>query len=97
VFQSGWKPCARVGVFVERRAVELAKPMRIRREMRRHPVQDDADADLVAAVDEAGETFRIAEAGRRRIEARSSGSPRTGRRDSVIGRNSIWVKPMSTQ
>ena len=37
--------------------------------MRRHPVDQDADAGAVGAVDKAGKAFDIAEAGRGRIEA----------------------------
>ena len=36
--------------------------------MRRHPVEDDADAGPVRAVDEARKALRVAEAGGRRIE-----------------------------
>jgi hypothetical protein len=35
---------ARVGVLVEMRAVEEAEPVRVAREMPRHPVEDHADA-----------------------------------------------------
>ena len=60
---------ARIGMLVERRAVETGEAVLVGREMRRHPVEDDADAGPVRAVDEAGEALRIAEARRRRIEA----------------------------
>ena len=56
-------------MLVERRAVELRKPVLVDREMRRHPVEDDADAGAMGAVDEAREAVRVAEAGGRRIEA----------------------------
>ena len=56
-------------MLVKRGAVEPAQAVGVGREMRRHPVEDDADADLVGAVDEAGKAFRLAEAGGRRIEA----------------------------
>ena len=55
-------------MLVERRAVEQGKAVLVGREMRRHPVDDDADAGPVRAVDEARKTFRIAEPRRRRIE-----------------------------
>ena len=55
-------------MLIERGAVEMRKAMRIGREMRRHPVEDDADADLVRAVDEPGKAFRIAEPRGRRIK-----------------------------
>ncbi len=60
---------ARVGMLVERGAVELHKPVLVHREMRRHPVEDDADAGAMGAIDEARKAVRVAEAGRRRIEA----------------------------
>ena len=60
---------ARILVLVERGAVEAGEAVRVGREMRRHPVDDDADAGLVAAVDEAGEGLRRAEAAGRREEA----------------------------
>ena len=60
---------ARVLVLVERGAVEAGEAVRVGREMRRHPVEDDADAGLVAAVDEAGEILRRAEAAGRREQA----------------------------
>ena len=60
---------ARVGVFVERGAVETRQPLRIGREMRRNPVEDDAEARGVRAIDEAGEAGRLAEAAGRREQA----------------------------
>ena len=56
-------------MLVERGAVELHQPVLVDREMRRHPVEDDADAGAVGAVDETRKAVRIAEAGGRRIEA----------------------------
>src|SRR5713226_2700734 len=41
---------ARVGVFVEMSAVELGKAMSVAREMRRRPIEKDAEASLVTAV-----------------------------------------------
>ncbi len=60
---------ARIVVLVEMRAVEIGQPVAVLREMRRHPVDDHADALLVAAVHEVLEVVRRAEAGRRRIVA----------------------------
>ena len=57
---------ARVVVLVERGAVEVGQAVLVGREMRRHPVEDDAEAGLVGAVDEAGEAGGIAEARGRR-------------------------------
>ena len=48
------------------RAVEMREPVRVVREMRRHPVEDDADPGRVRGVDEVGEILRRAEAARRR-------------------------------
>src|SRR5262245_25983067 len=60
---------ARIGVLVEMRAVELAEAVRVGREMPGDPVEQEADAALVAAVDEAGERLRPAVAAGRRIQA----------------------------
>ena len=49
---------ARVGVFVERGAVEPGEAVGVGREMRRHPVEDDAEARGVGAVDEAARSRR---------------------------------------
>ena len=60
---------ARVGMFVERGAVEMGEAMRVDREMRRHPVEDDAEARRMRTIDEAREARRIAEAAGRREQA----------------------------
>ena len=52
---------ARVGVLVERRAVEAGQAVRVLGEMRRDPVQQHADAVAVAVVDEVAEVVGIAE------------------------------------
>ena len=39
-------PLPRIGVLVEVRAVEFRQAVRVRREMRRHPVQNHADPVL---------------------------------------------------
>lgn len=51
---------ARILVLVERSAVEAGETMGIGREMRRHPVEDDAYAGLVAGVDEMLEVIGTA-------------------------------------
>ena len=56
-------------MLVERRAVETREPVLVGREMRRHPVEDDAEPGLMGAVDEAREAVRLAEARGRREEA----------------------------
>ncbi len=52
---------ARIGVFVERGAVELAQAVRVVGKMPRHPVQDHAETGAVAGIDEMGEILRRAE------------------------------------
>ncbi|MFK4686340.1 hypothetical protein ABIF39_008097 [Bradyrhizobium diazoefficiens] len=59
----------RVGVLVERGAVEAAEPVRIVREVTGHPVEQHADAFAVAGVDQRGKIFRRAEPAGRCIEA----------------------------
>src|SRR5262245_56889654 len=53
---------ARIGMLVERRAVEAREPVLILREVARDPVEDDADARPVTRVDEGLEILRRAEA-----------------------------------
>ena len=65
----GMEAAARIGMLVERPAVEMREAVLVGRKMRRHPVEDDAEAGLVRAVDEAGEAGRIAVAPRRREQA----------------------------
>ena len=55
---------ARVGVFVERGAVEVDQAVSVAREMRGHPIDNYADARLMAAIDEIHEIFGSAEARR---------------------------------
>src|SRR5690242_17749785 len=43
---------ARIEMLVERSAVEAREPMRIGREVSRHPVEDDADAGAVQRIHE---------------------------------------------
>ena len=56
----GMKSLARVGVFVEMGAVEIGEAVRVGREVRRNPVEDDADAVLVQVVDQIHEILRRA-------------------------------------
>ena len=60
---------ARIGVLVERGAVEPRQSLLIGREMGRDPVEDDAKARGMRPVDEAGESRRLAEAPGRREQA----------------------------
>src|SRR5690606_41994804 len=64
----GMEALARVGVLVERGAVEAREPVLVVREVRRHPDEQYADAGLVAALDEAPELRRRAEARARGLE-----------------------------
>ena len=52
----------RIGVLVQARAVEVREAVVIARKMRRHPVDDHAQARLVTAIDEGHEILRRAEA-----------------------------------
>ena len=74
---------ARVLVLVERRAVEAAQAVVVLREVRRHPVEDHADAGLVQGVDEELEVVRGAEAAGRREVARHLVAP--GGVEGVLG------------
>ena len=56
-------------MLVEGGAVEAAEPVLVGREVARHPVQDQADTGLVAAVGEIGEVVGAALAAGRREEA----------------------------
>ncbi len=71
---------ARVLVFVERGAVEADQAVAVLREVPGHPVEDHADAGLVAGVDEELEVLGRAEAARRREEPRHLVAPRPGER-----------------
>ena len=55
----GMRAAARVGVLVERRAVEARERPVVAREVRRHPVEDHADAVPVQPVDEAAEVVGV--------------------------------------
>ena len=66
---------ARIGVFVKVRAVEHGQPVHVLREVGRHPVEDDADPRLVAAVNKVAELIRIAESAGRCVVARHLVAP----------------------
>ncbi len=57
------------------RAVEIGEPVLVGRKVRRHPVEDDADAPLVQVIDEVHEVLRRAVAGGRREIARDLIAP----------------------
>src|SRR5579875_3167689 len=67
---------ARIGVLVEMGAVEIAEPMGIRGEMPGNPVDENAKALAMGAIDEAREARRLAEAARRRVEPDGLIAPR---------------------
>ena len=70
---------ARIRVLVERGAVETGQRVGVLGKVPRHPVENHADAVLMALVHEGLELRRRTEPARRRIEARSPGSPRIPR------------------
>ena len=72
----GVEAAPRILVLVEVGAVEPGKPMRVDRKMRRHPIEQHAEAGAMGAVDEAGEAGGIAEALGRREHADRLVAPR---------------------
>ena len=76
----GMRAAARVGVLVQVRPVEGGERPVVAREVRRHPVEDHADAALVQAVDEVAEVVGRAEARGRRVVAGHLVAPRAGER-----------------
>ena len=70
----------RIGVLVERGAVEARQAVLILRKVARHPVEDHADAGLVKGIDEELEVVGRAEAAGRREEADHLVAPRAGER-----------------
>ncbi len=75
----GMLALAGVGVLVERRAVEAGERPVVLGEVRRDPVDDDADAPPVQVVDQRPEPVGVAVARGRGEVARRPGSPTTGR------------------
>ena len=79
----------RVGVLVERGAVESAQGPGVLGEVGGHPVDEHADAGLMQPVDQVPEIVGSAESRRRRVVATSPGSPtsrRTGARPRASSR-----------
>ena len=68
-------PLPRIGVFVKVRTVEIGQPVRILREVGRHPVKNDSDSRLVAMIDEVAELIRITEPAGRRVIPRHLVAP----------------------
>ena len=76
----GVRAPARVLVLVERSPVEARERELVAGEVRRHPVEDDADPGLVERVDERAELVRLAHRRLRRVEARHLIAPRARER-----------------
>ena len=76
----GVRAAARVGVLVERGAVEARERPVVAREVRGHPVEDHADARAVQAVDERAEVVGRAEARVGREVGGDLVAPRAGER-----------------
>ena len=74
--QSGCSAVLRVGVLVERRAVEAGEGAVVAGEVGGHPVDEHADAALVEVVDEPAEVVGVAEARGGREEAGDLVAPR---------------------
>ena len=70
----------RVGVLVQRGAVETGEGPLVLREVRRHPVQEHPDAGGVQPVHQVAEVVRVAEPGRRRVVAGDLVAPRAAER-----------------
>jgi hypothetical protein len=68
---------ATIGVLEQMGAVEIAQPVLVRREMRRHPVEDHTDAFAVQVIDEIHEVLRRAISRRGREIAGDLVAPRS--------------------
>ena len=73
----GMKPPPGIGVLVKMGPVEIAQPVPVRGEVRRHPVEYHAQAALVEIIDEIHQILRGSEAARGREIAGDLISPRT--------------------
>ena len=71
------KALARVGVLEQMGAVEVGQPVRVGREVRGHPVQNDANAVLMQVVHQIHEVLRRSVARSGREIARGLVTPRT--------------------
>src|SRR5207247_7705495 len=70
----------RVGMLVERRAVELRKAVGISREMAGYPIENDSQAGLMTGVDQDLEVVGRPEAAARRKEPEHMIAPRSRKR-----------------
>ena len=75
------KALARIEMLVERGAVEARQTMRVGRKMRRHPVEDDADAGGVQRIDKAQQPCRRTDSARSARTGRAADSPTSRRTD----------------
>ena len=73
-------PLPRVGVLVQRGAVEAGQAVLVLGKVAGHPVEDDADAGAVTGIDEVFEVFGRAEPAGRREEAEHLVAPRSRKR-----------------
>ena len=79
----GMRAAARILVLVQRRAVEAGERELVPREVRGHPVEDDADPGLVQRVHEARGTRPARPSSTPARRSRSPGSPRSRRTDGA--------------
>ena len=75
----GMRAPARIGVLVERGAVEAGERPLVAREVGRHPVEDHPDAPPVQCVDEGAQVVGRAQRGLRGVVARDLIPPRRAR------------------
>ena len=73
-------PLPRVRVFIHERAIKIGQAVRVAREMRGHPVHNDADARFMAGVDKIHEIVRLPEAAGRRVKSGDLIAPRAIKR-----------------
>ena len=66
---------ARVGVFIQVRAIELRQATGVVRKVRRHPIQQHADAAGMAGLHEALQAFGLAKARTRCVQAQRLVAP----------------------
>src|SRR4051812_17209371 len=71
---------ARILMFVERTAIEAHQPVRVVGEMRRHPIEDDADVSRMQRIDKAGKSLGRSVACRRRKQTKRLITPRAAER-----------------
>ena len=73
-------PEPRIGVLIDRRAVEAPEAPVVAREVRRHPIDDHADVAPMERIDETTEPVGVPEAGRRGVIASDLIPPRSAER-----------------